>query len=213
MSIGPIRSGDLDLTQTVQLLRRAKQGDEQALNDLYARYGERLHTVVRLRLGIRLRSKLESCDVVQDALMKALPRVQNADFATSGAFFHWLTAIVENHIRDLADHYAADKRDAARERPLEFQRSGTESVAGPIEGLVTSGTPSMAAMRGEDLSRLEAAVDALPDEQREALLLVRYEGLSLAEAGAKMNRTPDAVRMLVARAVVRLGKALNAHGV
>jgi RNA polymerase sigma-70 factor (ECF subfamily) len=210
MSAGPIRSGELDLTQTVQLLRRAKLGDAQALNDLCARYGERLRTVVRLRLGIRLRSKLESCDVVQDALMKVLPRIQAAEFATSGAFFHWLTAIVENHIRDMADHYAADKRDAARERPLEVQQPGTASVVGPIAGLATTGTPSLAAVRAEDLSRLETAVDALPDEQREALLLVRYEGLTLAEAGAKMNRTPDAVRMLVARALVRLGKTLGA---
>lgn len=212
MSAGSSRSGDLDLGQTVQLLGRAKHGDAQALNDLCARYGERLRTVVRLRLGIRLRSKLESCDVVQDALLKALPRMQDAEFATSGAFFHWLTAIVENHIRDMADHYAAGKRDAGRERPLEVRQPGSQSIAGPIGNLATSGTPSMAAARAEESLQLEAAVDALPDEQKEALLLVRYEGLSLAEAGEKMGRTPDAVRMLVARAIVRLGRDLRADG-
>jgi len=212
MSEGPGDLSDLDLSQTIQLLGRAKQGDAQALNDLYGRYGERLRTVVRLRLGIRLRSKLESCDVVQDAMLKALPRMQDAEFATSGAFFHWLTAIVENHIRDMADHYAADKRDAARERPLELQQPGSQSITGPIANLATSGTPSMAAAQAEDLLRLEAAVDALPADQKEALLLVRYEGLSLAEAGEKMGRTPDAVRMLVARAIVRLGKGLRVGG-
>lgn len=137
----------IDFSVTSDLLRRAKKGDREALNDLCARYGERLRTVVRLRLGIRLRSKLESCDVVQDALMKALPGIQDAHFTTSGAFFHWLTAIVENHIRDLADHYAADKRDAARERPLEVRGSGTESIGGPIAKLATTGTPSLAAIR------------------------------------------------------------------
>ena len=147
MSAGSPWPSDLDVTQTVQLLRRAKGGDVQALNDLFLRFGERLRTVVRLRLGIRLRSKLESCDIVQDALMKALPGIQDAHFTTSGTFFHWLTAIVENHIRDLADHYAADKRDAARERPLEVRGPATESIGGPIAELATSGTPSLAAIR------------------------------------------------------------------
>lgn len=212
MGFEPLQPVDQPIAESVRLLHLAKSGDQKALNDLYARYGERLQTVVRFRLGSRLRSKVESCDVVQDALMKALPRIPQAEFATSGAFFHWLTAIVENHIRDLADHFAADKRNACRETPLEVQRPGTESVNGPIGGLATTGTPSLAAMRVEALSQLEQAVDALPHEQREALLLVRYEGLALAEAGEKMNRTPDAVRMLVARALVRLGRVLGADG-
>lgn len=212
MGVEPIPTMDRQVAESIQLLRHAQSGDQQALNDLYARYGERLRTVVRFRLGSRLRSRLESCDVVQDALMKALPRIPNSEFATSGAFFHWLTSIVENHIRDLADHFAADKRNVGRETPLEVRRHIEESNHGPIDALATTGTPSLMAMRVEALAQLEQAVDALPDEQREALLLVRYEGLALAEAGEQMNRTPDAVRMLVARALVRLGKILGAHG-
>ncbi len=81
-------SGKSDLSATIHLLRRAKGGDQQALNDLYARYGERLHTVVRFRLGPRLRSKMESCDVVQDALLASLRRIEAGEFASSGALFH-----------------------------------------------------------------------------------------------------------------------------
>ncbi len=198
-----------DLAQTIQLLHRAKDGDERALSDLYARFGERLHTVVRFRLGPRLRSKMESCDVVQDALLASLKHIRNAEFTSSGALFHWLAKLVENRIRDHADHFAAQKRDAARETPLEVQRPSADSVFGPIAEVATFGTPSQAAVRAEDEARLGEAIDGLQADQKEALILVRYEGLSLAEAGEKMERSPDAVRMLVARAIVQLGKEMG----
>ncbi len=118
--------------------------------------------------------------------------------------------LAENRIRDQADHFAAQKRDAARETPLEARQPSADSVFGPIAELATFSTPSRAAVRAEDLSRLEAAIDSLADDQREALLLVRYEGLALAEAGKEMGRSPDAVRMLVSRAIVQLGNKVSA---
>lgn len=108
---------NINLTETISLLRLAQNGDRHAVNDLYARFGPRLETVVRMRLGPRLRKKLETCDIVQDALLAALPHVERAEFESGGAFFHWLTKLVENRIRDMADHFGAQKRDAAREAP------------------------------------------------------------------------------------------------
>jgi RNA polymerase sigma-70 factor (ECF subfamily) len=197
------------LTETISLLRLAKNGDPDAVNDLYARYGHRLETVVRLRLGRRLRAKMETCDIVQDALLAALPHIETTEFESNGSFFHWLTSLVENRIRDMADHFGAQKRDAGRERPLEATAAQGDSTFGPISELATFGTPSQVLSRKEEIEKLEQAVDALPDDQREALLLVRFEGLSLAEAGAAMSRSPDAVRMLVSRAIVKLGQLLG----
>ncbi|MFH0983016.1 MAG: sigma-70 family RNA polymerase sigma factor [Planctomycetota bacterium] len=199
-----------NLQETIQLLQRARQGDKEALGRLYARYGERLRTIVRLRLGPRLRLKLESCDVVQEALLASLRQVDQAQFASSGAFLRWLSKLAENRIRDEAERYAAQKRDAARETPLEIRLPATDSVAGPIADLATFTTPSQVAARAEDLRRLETAIDALPEDQKEALLLVRYEGMSLAEAGEHLRRSPDAVRMLIARALARLATTLGA---
>ena len=58
--------------ETYTLIRQAQAGDTNALNLLYTRYGERIHAIVRLRLGPRLRRKLESCDIVQSALMASV---------------------------------------------------------------------------------------------------------------------------------------------
>ena len=84
---------------------------------------------------------------------------------------------------------------------------------GPVKELARlTLSPASKIARIEDIERLEAAIDALPDNQREALLLVRYEGMSYAQAGEKLELSPDATRMLVARAIVALGKSMGEGG-
>lgn len=153
---------------------------------------------------------METMDVVQDAMISALPHLEVGKFESGGAFFHWLTKLLENRIRDMADHYAAGKRDSARERPLQAPAAGGDTGFGPLADLATWATPSQVLGSREEIERLETAIDALPEDQREALILVRYEGMSMAEAGSVMGRSPDAVRMLAARAIVKLGQLLGA---
>ncbi len=202
-------SKDNASSATVHLLARFKEGDREALNRLYERYFDRLHAVVRLRTGPKLRTKMESLDIVQDAFLASLRGLDRFSYRGEGDFFHWICRVAENRIRDQAEHFAAGKRDISRERPLEVQRASTQSFFGPISELATSTSPATKVARAEDIQRLEQAVDALPEEQREALLLVRYEQLSLAEAAGIMKKTGDAVRMLVARAIVALSRSLG----
>lgn len=194
---------------TVCLLTRFQGGDREALNQLYERYFDRIHAIVRLRMGSRLRAKAESVDIVQEAVLASLRGLRDFTYRSEGDFFHWLCKITENRIRDQADHFLAKKRDMARERPLEVPGPSRGSVFGPIQELARFTTPGTQVVRAEDMQRLEQAIAELPEPQREAVLLVRYEGLSLQEAGEKLGRTPDAVRMLVARAIVALGKRLG----
>jgi RNA polymerase sigma-70 factor, ECF subfamily len=194
---------------TIQLLARFRQGEHEALDELYRRHYDRILAVGRLRLGPRLRARLEESDIAQEAFLASLQGLGNFTCRSQGDFFHWLCRLVENRIRDQADHFAAQKRNADRQVPLDPRYPSSESLLGPLRELATMTSPATQAARVEDVRRLEKAIDALPAEQREALLLVRYEELSLAEAGAAMDRTPDAVRMLVARAIVALGKSLG----
>jgi RNA polymerase sigma-70 factor (ECF subfamily) len=198
-----------DANVTQHLLSRFRQGDGEALGRLYGRYFDRLQTVVHARIGPRLRSKLESTDVVQEAFLASLRGLGTFEYTGEGAFFHFLCKLAENRIRDLADHYAAQKRDGRRERPLELRTPSAESVYGPLNELATFTTPATKAARREEVNRLLGAIDALPDQQREALILTRYEDLSFNDAACAMGKTPDAVRMLVARAIVALGKKLG----
>src|SRR5437016_6185665 len=100
-----------DPTSTVALLQRVQSGDRDALNQLYNRYLMRVLAAVRARLGAELRAKLESWDVVQDALMASLKNVESFNQTSEGAFLHWLATVVENRIRDQIDYFRAEKRD------------------------------------------------------------------------------------------------------
>lgn len=194
---------------TVRLLKEFREGDEVAFGHLYRRYFDRLRALVHLRLGPQLRAKLESIDIVQEAFMSGLKDAKGFTYRTEGAFFHWLCKLAENRIRDQAEYFAAKKRDADRERPLAILQPSVDSIAGPIKQLATSTTPASKAARNELLFRLTAAMDLLPEHQREAILLVRYEGLSMAEAGEVLAKTPEATRKLVARAMIALGRSLG----
>ncbi len=58
--------------RTQELVALAKDGNDYELNQLCNVYGERVHWIIRLRMGTELRSKLESMDLVQDVLVSAL---------------------------------------------------------------------------------------------------------------------------------------------
>ena len=72
-------------TSTQALLQRVHTGDRAALNELYNRYLMRVLAAVRARLGAELRAKLESWDVVQDALLSRLRKGQGQRLAGPGA--------------------------------------------------------------------------------------------------------------------------------
>jgi len=204
---------EYDFNATVNLLGQYRDGDRQAVDALYDRYFDRAHAVVRMRLGRALRAKVESVDIVQDAFLASLRGLDNVSCNNEGDFFHWLCKIIENRIRDQADHVFAAKRDAAREKPLAAAGPSGDSVFGPLKELARNTlSPASKIVRIEDIKRLEASIDALPDNQREALLLVRYEGMSYQQAGEKLELTPDATRMLVARAIVALSKSMGSGG-
>ena len=62
-------------------------------------------------------------------------------------------------------------------------------------------SPSEKAVHNEQVLRLALAMDALPEAQREALVLQHWYGLSLAEIGAHLGRSPAAVAGLIKRAL------------
>jgi RNA polymerase sigma-70 factor (ECF subfamily) len=197
-------------TSTLALLQRVQTGDKDALNELYHRYLMRVLAAVRARLGAELRAKLESWDVVQDALLASLKNVESFHQTSEGAFLHWLATVVENRIRDHLDHFRAAKRDHRLEVPLEGGRSAGSSVPLDIPEGACAPTPSQVLTLSEDLARLEAAMDRLPAESRELIVAVKIEGRTYDETARPLGKSPDAVRMQVQRALRALAKAFHA---
>ncbi|MHC4518953.1 MAG: hypothetical protein ACYTAS_10220, partial [Planctomycetota bacterium] len=112
--------------KTQHLVALAQEGDEPALNRLCNVYGERVRRIIRLRLDRRLRPKIDSVDVVQDALILALGGLNDFTYRSEGDFLRWLSRIAENKLRDIVDGFHADKRDIHREIPFKKVGRSTE---------------------------------------------------------------------------------------
>jgi len=195
--------------KTQYLVIRAKGGDESARNQLCAAYVERVRRIVRLRMGSELRSKLQSMDIVQDALMAALRDLDGFSYSSEGDFVRWLSGIAENQIRGNLDQLHAAKRDMRREVPLERRLSSTRGQSGQAMHPASQTTPSLIFTRKEDLDRLEQAMDQLKPAHREVIMLARIEGLAHKDIAARIGKSTDAVGMLLSRAMLALTKAFE----
>jgi RNA polymerase sigma-70 factor (ECF subfamily) len=186
-----------------ELVRRARSGDRAAENLLFERHREELRARLSRRLPRALRGKVAESDVIQEACLAALLHLEDFEDRGEGSFGGWLGAVVERKVLDeLRRFVGTDKRDVAREV------AGGSSVA-RLAGTSGDPSPSAAAIRDEDAARLAAAMERLPEPHRQVLRLIHEERLPLAEAGARMGRSADAVRKLYARAVLGLGEHLR----
>ena len=196
-----------DDDKTQQLVALAKEGDQPAIEQLCRVYGERIRRIVRLRMDRKLRPKLDSVDVVQDALVLALDGLKDFTYENEGDFLRWLSRIAENKLRDILDKFHTDKRDIRREIPFKREESNTEGGSFRADVPLDATTPSVVLSRKEQLDRLERAIDSLKPEYREVVLLARIERLSQAEIAARLGKSKGAVAMLLSRALVALTTA------
>lgn len=182
-------------TTETQLIRRAKDGSTLALNDLFERYGNRLLRLIRLRLGPSLRQQVESRDILQQTLLKAFRGIDRFEGEGAGSLMGWFGAIARNELRDQRKFFERQGRDVARNVALDgAHKKLAEQVRTETSRLDLE----------EREQRLEQAIEALADAYREVIMLRRFEELSFREIADSMRRSPDACRVLHARAMAAL---------
>jgi RNA polymerase sigma-70 factor (ECF subfamily) len=177
------------------LLLEARGGSTEALDRLFERTAPRLLALIRVRMGRSLRAQLESRDILQASLLKAFEGVDTLEAGSSSSFMAWLARIAQNEISDRADYHRRQKRDAARAVPL-------DEVGKALAARVRSGASRL--ILDEQVMRVEQALEELDPDHREVIVLRKYEELSFKEVGERMGRSPDACRMLLARALTAL---------
>jgi RNA polymerase sigma-70 factor (ECF subfamily) len=189
---------------TRTLLQRWHTGDRAAIEALVARDLQWITTFVRSRLGPLLRARGETMDYVQDAVIEVLaytPRFVTDDRAR---FRGLLARIVENHLRDAHDHHQAGRRTPARERPLP-----DDSVLDLDAPRRTITEPGSRAARNEREAWVRLALELLPGEDRQVLLLRQWQELEFAAIGERMGLSEDAARMRFQRALPKLARKLE----
>ena len=168
-----LEEGLPDPSQSVDLLERAQRGDQAALSALLDRYQDRLRRIVRVRLGSRLRGRIETMDIVQDAYEVAIRKIGDVEVRGPGSILNWLARIAQHKIHDANDYFGAAKRDQRREAPLE-SAAGSDGGAERIPARTT--LPDERAARTELREILDDALMELSDDHREVILLRDYCG-------------------------------------
>lgn len=193
-------------THLPERIRRAVAGDRDAGDRLFARAADRVLLFVRLRLGTTLRARFDPSDVLQEVFTHAIRDLKQFDPTTTTdperAFVHWLCAIAENRIRDLAAFHRARRRDPGRE---------ARDVTAVLRELHRSGHgPATSLVRREQRDRLDAAIEALDDADRAVLLMRFFEGMTIDAIAERTGQSPSSVRRALGRATQRLGRRMEA---
>jgi RNA polymerase sigma factor (sigma-70 family) len=177
-----------------ELLRRARDGDSDAQDQLCARYLPRLRRWARGQLPSGARSVLDTGDIVQDVLIKALRIIPVFEPRHEGGFQACLRIILKNKLRDVARH--------VKRRPA----GDPVDTAIPAEEL----SPLERAIGRQNQERFEAALRRLAPEDAHAIFARLELRLSYEEVAGLLGKpTANAARVAARRAMIRLAKEMS----
>jgi len=180
--------------EDAELLRAVARGDEAAFARVYDRYSP-----ILLGLLLRiLRSRAEAEDVLQEVCLQVWQQARLFD-PTRGRPFTWLVTLARSR--------AIDRLRAVDSRERAAQRSAEEAPP-------TAATQDWAdeeAIRAERAEAVRDALDELPEEQRQVLLLAYLEGMSQSEIAAAKNQPLGTVKTRTRAGLKKLSEALRAR--
>lgn len=179
---------------TMRLFERARSGDEQALEQLFARCLPALKRWASGRLPRHARDLAETQDLVQETLIQTFKRLQAIEPRGAGTFQAYLRQAVMNRIRD------------------ELRKTGRRGVPAELDTAIPAADPSPLerAIGADAVERYEGALAGLSVQDREAIILRVELGFTYEEIAEALGKpTPGAARKTVERAVVRLAVEMD----
>jgi RNA polymerase sigma-70 factor (ECF subfamily) len=191
------------------LLQAALNGDDKALGEFLERHRAYFRLLARLKIGRRLRTKVDASDVVQDTFLQAHRAFAEFRGKTTAEFLGWLRRILASQLSNTVRYHTRAKcRDIDRERELD-QALGRSSraLAGMLAAAQTS--PSQRAARHEEAVMLADTMERLPPHYRDVILLHHVEGMTFPEVAHAMGRSVGAAEKLWTRALAKLRAELG----
>lgn len=193
-----------------ELLRRVREGDQQALAELFSLHQQRLWQIVNFRLDARLRGRVDADDIVQEAYLAAAQRIEHYLDNSTHTFFIWLRLITTQTMIDIhRRHLGAQMRDASRDMSIHahYAQATSMSIASQLLGNFTS--PSQIAMRGEVSIQVDEAIESMEPIDREVLALRHFEELTNSEVAEVLGIQQKAASIRYRRALKRLKEVLG----
>lgn len=190
----PAAAGRESAESSFALLLRAKAGNQEALERLCARYLPRLKRWAHGRLPTSSRGLLETQDLVQEVLFRAVQRVETFEPHHEGAFQAYIRQMLFNRIRD----EVRKGRRRPDQEPFDEECAATDPS--PLEQTIGQ----------EAIGRYEAALERLSPRDRELIVAkieLGFNSSEIAEAVGKPSAA--AAHMAVTRALVRLAQEMS----
>ena len=177
------------------LLRLIQRGHEKALSELYDRFGRLVFSIAYHSTGDQEGAEEITQDVFIRVWEKASTyRVEQGRVAT------WLTSIARNRAIDILRHKMVrpESRSIAWEEFTFFDPADEQDVEGEIE-------------LSQLQQRMRRAVRQLPDEQRQALALAYFKGLSHQEIAATLDEPLGTVKTRIRLGMQKLRQMLESE--
>jgi RNA polymerase sigma-70 factor (ECF subfamily) len=189
------------------LYSAAQGGSQHAIGELLEGCRQYLTLIADRELEQHLRPKAGASDLVQDSFLEAQRCFHEFTGDSESDLLAWLRGILLHNLADFVRRYErTEKRRVSRELPLE---AAVNDTSNGLDLSSDSQTPSGWLMRQERLDALRAALTRLRGDDQRVLILRYQDGLTFAEIGRQMQRSPDAARMLWSRALDRLSRLLE----
>jgi RNA polymerase sigma-70 factor (ECF subfamily) len=205
----PVMNNSAD---TLDLLQRARAGESGALNEIFTRHRDRLRRMVDMRLDRRLQARVDPSDVIQEAYVDAVTRLEEYLREPRIPLFLWLRLVVGERLMKVHRHHLGTQmRDAGLEVSLyrgALPAASSAALAAQLLGKHTS--PTQAASRAERALRLQEALNSLDATDREVLSLRHFEELTVAETAQVLGIAEAAAAKRYIRALKRLKDVLAA---
>ena len=201
-----------DSADTIKLLHRAGNGDQEAVAALFARHQDRLEQMVRLRIDRRLQGRLDAADVLQETYLEVARRIGDFVREPGTSVYLWLRVLTGQKLVDLTRrHLGAKMRSAGQEISLyrgALPQASSVSLAAQLLGRFTS--PTHAVIRAETQLRVQEALNSMDPIDREVLALRHFELLTNGEAAHVLGLSKAAASNRYVRALKRLKEILSA---
>jgi RNA polymerase sigma-70 factor (ECF subfamily) len=174
------------------LVQRAIGGDRSSWRALYEEHNGFVFRVAARFLG----NEAEARDVAQDVFVQVFTRVSR--YRPAGRFRTYLYRVVANR--------CLNERARAHHRRAGGSAGDEDALAAVLDG---AGSPEEQLARAQEAREVRAAIARLPERQRLAVILSRYDGLAYTEIAAALETTVSSVESLLFRARQTLARDLG----
>jgi RNA polymerase sigma-70 factor (ECF subfamily) len=196
-----------DSAQTLRLLVQVSHGNAGALDRLLARHRPAIHAFVEVRLDPQLRARLDPSDVVQEAQLEVLRRMDDYLRRRPMPFHLWVRRTAYERLLNVRRDHRRACRSVSREVALPDRSSLL--LARPLLG---GPSPSQQLEARERADRIALAVAGLSEADREVLLMRHVEELGYEEIACLLGIETATARKRYGRALIRLQQALSDAG-